>query len=115
MVKIRLIGILVLFFSLIFAAMHSIGSNGSNLYTILAYAGLCSLISGIGIFFLKNWARIYSAIYLTVSVGIYLLEMIKDYGASQFLPSILMAGFFSVACLVVVIVLFSGKVRGNFK
>jgi len=112
---VRIIGVLVLLVSFIFAAMLSIGSDSSFLISVLAWAGLFSIISGIGILFLKNWARIYSLLFLSVATIVFLLEHIKEYSKFKFLPSLSIAIIFSITSLTLVVILLNRKIKEYFK
>ena len=115
MKKMRIIGVLVLIVSLVFAVIFSLGSTLSTFYAVMAYASLFSLASAIGIFFLRNLARIYSAVFLCISVIAYLPGMVYDYSKYKFLPSLVVAIIQCLVSLVLAIFLFSSKVKEQFK
>ena len=111
---IRVAGIFVILVSLIYGVMLSIGSGSSLLISVLSWAALFSIVSGIGILFLKNWARIYSAVFLVVATIVFLLEHLSD-STFRFTPMLLIALGFSLAPLALATTLLSPKVAEQFR
>ena len=112
--SIRIAGIFVIIVSLIFGVMLSIGSGSSLLFSVLNWAAIFSIISGIGILFLKNWARIYAAIFLSFITIFFLLEHLRD-SKFKLTPLLLIALVFSLPPFALVIALLSQKVKEQFK
>lgn len=111
---IRIIAVPVFFIS----ALHTIafGYSQSTIFDmVMAYAALFSLVSAIGIFFLWNWARIYSAVFLFVASVVLVLEHVKDYFEYSNLGVLLHQMAFFPISLALVILLFSPKVKEPFK